>query len=148
MTAWFSGRNAPAGYLLAVSLLLGVSACAVHGPFKEDEQAMQTLGSALTKLSSAVDVTVAYEDLPEGISDQELLVQSTRHDPELLRRFDGYRLRVLHQDSYAVLLVCSETDGRALLEDATCTAPMDRHAWREATSCEFTLRDPKLCELQ
>lgn len=146
MSAWFSGRNVPAGRLLAVSLLLGVSACAVHGPFMEDEQAMQTLGSALTKLSSAVDVTVAYEDLPEGISDRELLIQATRHDPELLRRFDGYRLRVLHQDSYAVLLVCSETDDRALLEDVACTAPMDRHAWREKTPCEFTLRDSRLCD--
>ncbi len=146
MIAWFSGRNVPAGHLLAVSLLLGVSSCAVHSPFMEDEQAMQTLGSALTKLSSAVDVTVAYEDLPEGISDRELLVQSTRHDPELLRRFDGYRLRVLHQDSYAVLLVCSKTDDRALLEDVACTAPMDRHAWREKTPCEFTLRDPRLCD--
>jgi len=109
---------------------------------------MQTLGSALTKLSSAVDATVAYEDLPEGISDRELLVQATKHDPELLQRFDGYRLRVLHQDSYAVLLVCSETEGRALLEDVACTAPMDRHAWREKTPCEFTLTAPQLCELQ
>lgn len=147
MGIWFSGRNVLVRRFLTASVLLSLLACAVVGTSAADEQTMQSLGSALTKLSSAVDVTVAYEDIPEGTSDQELLIHSTQQDPALLARFEGYRLRVLNKNKYVVLLVCSETQDRALLEDAACTAQLDRHAWRERTRCEFTLTDSQLCKL-
>lgn len=130
--------------LMALSLAL--AGCAITGPSIQDEQAMQSLGAALTKLSSAVDVTVAYEELPDTVGERELLLGATQQDHALLRRFDGYSVRVLRQGDYAVLLVCTEDRRQALLEDATCTGRLDRHAWREADAvCAFSLLDKGTC---
>lgn len=131
--------------LMALSLAL--AGCAITGPSMQDEQAMQSLGAALTKLTSAVDVAVAYEELPPDIGEQELLMHSTQHDRALLQRFDGYSVRVLRQDQHLLLLVCTEDRRRALLEDAAYTPGLDRHAWREAgAGCEFSLTDAAVCQ--
>lgn len=146
MSNWFSGHSGTAKRTLVTVLPLFLVACAFAGQPAQDEQEMQSLGAALTKLSSAVDVTVAYENLPAEITEQQLLVHSTQHDPSLLKRFDGYNVRALVQDQYLVLLVCTEDRRRALLEDAACTPGLDRHAWRdEDAACEFSLRDVAIC---
>src|SRR3972149_2321162 len=74
---------------------------------------MYVISSALTKLSASVESTVRYKDPDEGISDAELLVLATRHDPGLLDPFADYKVRILRQDKHAVVLVCMK-DGNTL----------------------------------
>jgi hypothetical protein len=106
---------------------------------------MLQLGSALTKLSKAVEYTVRYTNPPEGLSDQELLTRATQEDPTLLEPFKGFTVRVLRQDRHAIVLVCTLDRQRALLEDAGCTAKLDKHSWEENQRCEFTLSVSTVC---
>ena len=129
--------------IVVVVFLLFGCACAQF----RSETKMSELGSALTKLSSAVESTVRYKEMGADLPDDKLLILSTKHDPGLLEPFQGYTLRVLRQNGHAAVLICTEDGLAALLEDAGCTARMDRHHWkaRPVPPCEFTLDLPKVC---
>src|SRR3989304_8284755 len=111
---------------------------------------MYVISSALTKLSASVESTVRYKDPDEGISDAELLVLATRHDPGLLDPFADYKVRILRQDKHAVVLVCMKEGNTGLLEDAGCSSELDRHLWKEEPSkrCEFTVKVQEACSSQ
>jgi hypothetical protein len=107
---------------------------------------MYTKASALTKLSAAVESTVRYKNPPPELNDWQLLTLATRHDPALLDNFKGYRVRVLRQARHSVVLVCNTSGTRALLEDAGCTGPTDRHRWMgKPEACEFTTSIAEVC---
>lgn len=122
--------------------------------FAEDaitEESMMIKASELTKLSTAVESAVLYEkDRSSGLESAELLKFATEHDPELLSRFSTYEVRVSTKEEHAALLVCTGDGRRALLEDAGCTAPLDRQAWQEAPDapCEFKLDLAALCSVR
>ena len=122
--------------LLALALVAG---CAPT-PQRPDSEEMYIKASALTKLAAAVESTVRYKNPPPDLSESELLTLATRHDPVLLENFKGYKVRVLQQDRHSVVLVCDSIGDRALLEDAGCTGPMDRHRWMDKPEpCEFSV---------
>jgi hypothetical protein len=131
--------------LIIVIVILLLSSCAIAQVRLETK--MNELGSALTKLSSAVESTVRYKEMGADLPDDKLLILSTKHDPGLLEPFQGYTLRVLRQNGHTAVLVCTEEGLTALLEDAGCTARMDQHRWREqpVPPCEFTLDLDKVC---
>lgn len=126
-------------------------ACVVLGVIltagAQDAQVMYAKASALTKLSSAVEAHVLYKQLPAQVSDNELLTIATSDNEALLGEFDGLEVRVQREPEGIVLLVCSRVTGTALLEDASCTAKLDAHHWRDArgASCEFTLKAATVC---
>ena len=130
-----------------VLLALLISTGCAHLWTDQNERMLQ-LGSALTKVSKAAEAEVRYRNPPEGLSEAELLARATAHDPALLDPFRQYAVRVLRQDRHAVVLVCTPDRARALLEDAGCTAALDRQAWTETPppSCEFTLNVEKVCQ--
>ena len=103
--------------------------------------------SALTKLSAAAESAVRYKDVPEDLTDRALLRWATSHDPALLAPFPAYTLKVLRQDRHAVVLVCTEDGTIALLEDAGCTAELDRHRWRDTPDavCGFSIEPRVVC---
>ncbi len=115
-----------------------------------ETEKMYVLGSALSKLSASVESTVRYKDPEEGISDAELLILSTRHDPGLLEPFTGYKVRVLRQDKHAVVLICTKDGNIGLLEDAGCSFELDQHLWKAdpPKHCEFTVRIQDECPAQ
>lgn len=127
---------------VAAALFL-LSGCAVSAA---DNETMYRLGSALTKLSASVQATV-YKKVDSTLTDEALLLIATQHDPELLVPFDRYRLRARIDHQHAVVLVCSANADRALLEDAGCTAKLDRHLWADldALPCTFTLVLERVC---
>ncbi len=128
--------------LLALALVAG---CAPT-PQRPDSEEMYIKASALTKLAAAVESTVRYKNPPPDLSESELLTLATRHDPVLLENFKGYKVRVLQQDRHSVVLVCDSTGDRALLEDAGCTGPMDRHRWMDKPEpCEFSVDVREVC---
>jgi len=128
--------------LIILAMLFGCASAQA-----QSETEMSELGSALTKLSSAVESTVRFKKQGEGLSEEQLLVLSTRHDPSLLAPFQGYRLHVLRESGHAAVLVCSPDGHIALLEDAGCTARMDQHHWNAYPKrpCRFTLDLMRVC---
>lgn len=131
-------RNA-AALFAAIALL----SCATQ----IDEREMNYLASALTKVSAAVDATVRYEPLAPNLTDDQVLALATSHDPALLKNFGGQTVRVIRQGENSAVLVCERATGKALLEDAGCTAKMDLHRWNMAATraCELTLDLKQVC---
>ena len=133
-------------YAIFMSVSVAILSGCVTVDEKTDTQSMYVTASALTKLSASVESNVRYKNPPADISDADLLVLATRHDPSLLEPFSGYQLKVLREDHHASVLVCSADGARALLEDVGCTAEMDKHAWQsKAYACVFTLSPKDLC---
>lgn len=112
-----------------------------------DAREMNYMGSALTKVSAAVDVTARYKRSADKLDDEELLKASTAHDAELLKPFSQRRVRVQRVGLDSAVLVCDERSGAPLLEDAGCTAKLDAHRWRDESqkSCEFSLDLKQVC---
>lgn len=125
------------------AVVLTVSGCAS----RVQERDMNHLASALTKVSAAVDAKVRYEDFPVNAPSEALLQAVAQGDPQLMRNFDGRVLRVLRAGEDSAVLLCETGPGRALLEDAGCTAAMDAHRWSSAAPqrCEFTLNLKAVC---
>lgn len=130
-------------YLLVVIFLL--FGCSFS---KADEETKYyQLASALTKLSSAVEATVRYEGIPQDATSNDILLLSTTHDKSLLVPFDGYKLKVHVEGRHAIVLVCKASDNEAYLEDAGCSAELDKHYWNtEAIEpCSSTLNLVQVC---
>ena len=129
--------------LTLVVAVVALAACAAP----PTERQLNYLGSALTKVSAAVDVTVRYASPAEGLPEDQLLWLSTAHDPDLLKPFQGMTVRVLRAGVNSAVLVCRNDDGAALLEDAGCTAKLDGQRWNSGStqSCDFTLDLKTIC---
>lgn len=125
-------------------LVILATGCATPTPERE----MNSLASALTKLAAAVDASVRYDDPPTGLSDTEMLRLATSHDPSLLASFASFELHVQRVGSDSSVLICRASAGQAVLEDAGCTALMERHHWKSQTAlaCEPTLDLPTICK--
>jgi hypothetical protein len=112
----------------------------------QSEEEMLIMASALTKVAAAAESAARYKEPPTGMSEQQFLEFSTSHDPSLLETFSGYKLRAQRKDRRAVILVCSADGAIRLLEDAGCTAALDRHHWRGRNSpCEFSINLTEIC---
>lgn len=119
----------------AAAVVFLLAACASA----QSERDMNYLGSALSKLSAAVDATVRYDKPAEDVDEATLLQLSVAQDASLLQPFNGMTVRIRRQGQASAVLVCEAPGGKALLEDAGCTARMDSHRWRDETACQFTL---------
>ncbi len=113
----------------------GCTLCIASGP-----EEMFTLASALTKLTTAVESKVRFENAPANLNDRELLQLATEHDPGLLDPFSEYMLKAVSQNNHAIVLVCTNDGMKALLEDAGCTSKMDMHWWKDQPDrpCEIS----------
>ena len=133
----------PSRVLLSIALTVLVSSCATS----RSEQELNYTASALTKVSAAVDATVQYMSVPHGASSAEILELSTSDDPALLAPFKGFQILARREGSFSEVLVCERDGSRALLEDAGCTAKLDRTHWRDNphARCEFTLDLKSIC---
>jgi len=132
--------------MLAVLIALaGCTTLATGQTYSEEE--MMTAAAALTKVSAAAEANLRYGSTPDTLSDAEFLTQSVAHDPGLLAPFSVYKLQAKRQGGHAALLVCSKNGAFALLEDAGCTAAMDRHRWRDdpKSQCDFTIDLVQFC---
>lgn len=127
-------------YLLILFVLSG---CHANGADTSEE--MFVLGSALTKLSAAAESAVRYKAPPSSLTDRELLVFATRHNPSLLTPFEDYMLHVLREDRHAVVLVCTKDGQKALIEDAGCSAELDARHWESDMACGFTVKPTVVC---
>ena len=114
-------------------------------PLKQDSETMYIKGSALTKLSAAVEAAVHFDAPPDTLNDHDLLVLSTQDDPTLLEPFTEYLVKVNREFNHAILLVCNKEATQGFLEDAGCSASMDSHLWQRNVPCAFTLSSNVIC---
>jgi len=126
--------------LAAVGFLLWTHYRAPERP--HDNQA--ELAVRLLNLSAAAEGYFSTLETAPTESEAELLRRATAHDPSLLDELNKYRLRIQYQQKHALLLVCTKDGKQALLEDAGCTARLDRQVQGEAP-CEFTLQAAESC---
>jgi len=130
---------------LVGALLLGSCATITAAP---NAEARGILSTKMINLSSAVDTY--FENLPEMPldTDDNILKNATRHDPRLLAsEFQPYVLKTQYQNPYAVLLLCSKDGKRAIMEDAGCSARLDRQVIDNAP-CAFTLVVKHGCQVE
>lgn len=130
---------------LAAVLLLG--ACVGPLAMAPDTKERERLSARMVNLSSIVEAYFA--DLPEAPidSDNAILQNATRHAPtSLAHEFNSYVLKVQYQNPYAVLLLCSKDGKRAIIEDAGCSARLDRQV-TDVAPCEFTLHVGQNCQV-
>jgi hypothetical protein len=128
-----------------IMLSLFNTGCAYMAESPQDEN-MYVKASALSKLSASVESTVRYKNPPANISDEDLLLRASAHDPALLNPFANYTLKVLRADGHSAVLMCSKDASQALLEDAGCTAAMDLHRWKSSNQpCAFSLNLSQTC---
>jgi hypothetical protein len=135
----------PNQFILGICIAITLAGCAnvFHSPQTEE---MYITASALTKLSASVESTVRYKNPPDGIADEDLLRLATEHDPSLLNPFFEYRIKILRDNRHSAVLVCTKDGAEALLEDAGCTAALDKHRWQTpAEPCIFTLKLSEVC---
>lgn len=132
----------------ALALVIASLALGPAGARADDvADRMYSLASALTRLTSAVESAVRYKNVPPDAGDEAVLDLATKHDRSLLEPFARYRLRIQRQGRDAVVLVCSRKHAVRLLEDAGCSARLDRHHWQStvALPCEFTIDVATAC---
>jgi hypothetical protein len=131
-------------FIIFCVLMISVVGCGKKK--KIDDKAMYSLASSLTKLAKAVESTVRYKKPPEKISDSDLLKLACKRDPKLLEPFKKYTVKVHKENRHAIVLVCTPNGKRGLLEDAGCTAKMDKHLWKSSVACKFTLKIKNVCK--
>ncbi len=129
------------------ALLLDACACPISVDHP-DAKERGLLSTKMVNLSSAVDTYFADLSKAPTDSDATILRTATRHDPRLLApEFEPYLLKVQFQNPYAVLLLCDKDGNRAIMEDAGCSARLDRQVTAVAP-CEFTLRVRPGCRVE
>lgn len=130
--------------LLLVQLGVVLAGCATS----HTEQELNFTASALTKVSAAVDSTIRYTPFLKQATSAELLALSTDHDPALMAPFKNFKVLVRRVGPHSEVLVCEPDGSRGLLEDAGCTAKLDKHLWRDnpPALCQFTLDLEVLCK--
>lgn len=130
---------------LVASLLCACSTAVDSAPSAKERGRLST---QVVNLSSAVDVYFADLSQAPTDSDAVILQKATVHDKRLLApEFKPYMLKVQYQNPYAVLLLCSKDGQWAIMEDAGCSARLDRQVIHRAP-CEFTLHVKQGCHVE
>lgn len=126
-------------------LVLMLSACATSIAAGPSDEERGRLSTHMVNLSSAVDTYFAgLSEVPTD-NDADILNKATEHDSRLLApEFKSYLLKPQYQSPYAVLLLCSKDGRQAIMEDAGCSASIDRQVTYDAP-CEFTLHVTEGC---
>jgi len=107
-----------------------------------------SLSTLLVNLSSAVDSYFSTLPAAPTENDADILAKATSPDPSLLApAFNDYQLKTQYQGHYAVLLLCSKDGSVAYMEDAGCSARLDRQVTQTAP-CEFTLKVSPNCQVE
>ena len=137
-------------YRTLMGLIAALLLCACSTPVDSAPSAKERgrLSTQMVNLSSAVDTYFADLSQAPTDSDATILQMATRHDKRLLApEFELYVLKVQYQNPYAVLLLCSKDGKWAIMEDAGCSARLDRQIIRRAP-CECTLRVRQGCQVE
>lgn len=131
--------------MILILALAGCSSLATRQTYSEES--MQSAAAAVAKVSAAAEAYLRYGPPSDDLSDDQFLANSVAHDPGLLALLSPYRIKALRVNGQAAILVCTQDGTESLLEDAGCTATVDKHHWRDdpKSACGFTLDLTQLC---
>ncbi|KHS91814.1 hypothetical protein RC86_09430 [Pectobacterium brasiliense] len=120
-------------YIALMSALFLAGCCSFSSA--NQQETMYPLSSALTKLSASVEAETRYGN-PDSATDSTLLAP-----------FKDYKMKAKSVEGHSLILVCSADGRQALLEDAGCTAKMDKHHWQEKANpgCNYTIDMAQVC---
>jgi hypothetical protein len=127
--------------LIVITMVAGCATC----PSVDPQQKLIThFSDPMVLLAKAVNVVV--DKVPPDSKDQEIFatVVELSGDPELIKPFEGYVLKVHIEDGYGVILLCSPDGKEGIIEDVTCTTRPDM--FRPAGSpCKYLLDVKRVC---
>lgn len=133
--------------LIGVIPTLLLAACLSATAAPPDNGERGRLSTKMVNLSEAVDTYFSGLSKTPTDSDTVIMQNATQHDKRLLAtEFEHYVLKVQYQNPYAILLLCSKDGKKAIMEDAGCTARLDRQVINDS-SCEFTLHVNQGCHV-
>lgn len=125
--------------LVSVLVLVG---CAQGAPY--DDEIMYDHASELKDIVQAVDGEVKF-GANNGLSSDAIIQKVREAHPNAFNSFAPYSLEFAISGDDAVVLMCDGNVG--LIEDAGCTAKVDRVLWIEPRldSCRFELDTSQIC---
>ena len=127
-------------------------ACGSVSAWWESEQISEEdrgeISSHMVNLSRVVDTYFSTLSFPPTEKDDVIIGKAMEHttggiDP----MFNNYQLHVQYQRHFAVVLLCDKDDKNALMEDAGCSAGIDKQI-RQPADCKFTLQVSKGCHVE
>src|SRR5689334_5195191 len=119
--------------LISLGVALLLSACVTPTDGAPGAQERGLLSTKMVNLSSAVETYFSGLSRAPTDGDVVILQNATHHNPRLLaQEFAPYMLKVQYQNPHAVLLLCSGDGTHAIMEDAGCSARLDRQVTRTA----------------
>lgn len=142
-------KNTILSSFLAASIAMYAGACSLKHPDNHDD-GMATLAGQLLDLTRSVAEEVSSDPTgTAGLSDHDLLVRATAHDPTLLQGFTGYLVKTHREGSNVSVLVCTADGARGLMEDTACVRGLDKALWHDPKApCESTITLAAACEVQ
>ncbi len=106
------------------------------------------ISSRMVNLSRIVDTYFSTLSVPPTEQDEVIINKALENSSDSIdTKFDNYQLHTLYQQGFAVVLLCDKDDKQALMEDAGCSAGVDKQI-RQPADCKFTLRVAKGCHVE
>jgi hypothetical protein len=125
-------------FFIPFVVVLLLQACMMsHNSNTVTTEEINRMEIALRRLGAAVQ-GLLWSATPQ---DADLIAMACKNDPSLCGAFGNNKLYTRVVDGNAVLLLCTQDDKRALVEDIACTPTPDKKFTGGNAPCEFTLPD-------
>jgi hypothetical protein len=112
------------------------------------EEQRGEISSRMVNLSRIVDTYFSTLTIPPTEKDDVIINKALENSSDSIdSKFNNYHLHAQYQQGFAVILLCDMDNKHALMEDAGCSAGVDRQI-RQPTDCKFTLRVTKGCHVE
>ncbi|HCN71835.1 MAG TPA: hypothetical protein DIS96_08980 [Pusillimonas sp.] len=122
--------------------LFMLAGCAKSAPY--DDEIMYDHASELKDIVQIVDGEVKF-GANDGLSSDAIIQKALKTRPNALDSFSPYSVEFAISGDDAVVLMCDGNVG--LIEDAGCTAKVERILWSnpEPDTCRFALDTSQMC---
>lgn len=130
---------------LAIAIVLSLTGCISPCPQVDQQlEAISRLDDYLIPLAKAVDVIA--DKLPADAKDDEIFKAAVERsgNSKLLEPFSGYRLKARIQDGAGVILICTNDEKEAIIEDVSCTTRPDTYR-PSGSPCIYLLDVKAVC---
>lgn len=120
-----------------------LASCAWAG---EDDR-MYEMAARAAQVARAVHYTARSPAIAPELDGEALVARASVNDPATLAALADFHVTARRQGKASVVLVCDKARTQALLEDAGCTQPVERHRWQESPrgACAFTVDPASVC---
>lgn len=100
----------------------------------------------LRLLSPMVDDYVAHNPKAQNMETKQIILESVKSSPALANALKDYKVNIRVDGLDSAILVCMPSGDKALVEDAGCSAEVDRQYTDHPMPCTFELNLKETCE--